>query len=78
MHQTENRVPGFQHFAPEVIVSRDENGRFWAAVVRAGVLPAGVRRQMHQVKDWASSIEALERLYVVSQNAIKAVYPASA
>jgi hypothetical protein len=77
MHQNENRDTEPRRYTPEVIVSRSDNGRFWAAVVRTGVLPAGIIRQIHQVKDCASSNEALEMLYIVSQNVIRGVYAAS-
>jgi hypothetical protein len=78
MRQDERRDAPFQFFALEVIVACNENGRFWAAVVRTGYLPAGARREIARSIDCASSNEALEKMYIVSQNAIELFYPASA
>jgi hypothetical protein len=55
--------------APEVIVACGRDGRFYAAVLRTGYIQVRARREMWaeiQIKDCASSTEALQKLYVAS------------
>jgi hypothetical protein len=59
----------FRFSAPEVIVACGGNGRFYAAVVRSGYIQARARREVFawiQVTNYASSTEALQKLYMAS------------